>query len=438
MSETQETPPSRFRDRNVREAYLRRLAFEWRRIRHMSLATFAWRAILKLLGLSLGLLLLPVAALLHLAGYRHVRIFTDRIGHLALEPDCLLKEQALGLAPRRKWIMLAPPGRVSNEHLLSYWQPHFLVVRNRRACFLVASLSRWGLMHHDMTPYILAVGRPQAAYRIHREWGTRPSLLTLTKDDMDWGREMLAHMGIPDDAWFACVHAREAGFSPIDEELQQHRNGSIENTIPAMQEIVRRGGRVIRIGDPTMTPLPSLPGVIDYAHSPYKSARMDIVLCARARFILGNTSGIGLVGTVFGVPCAAANAIPVSTLWFGARDISIPKLLWSRELARYLRIDEILASLAANFHYASLYADAKIDPVENYAQDILMLTVEMLDRLDGRYQPADDEAEIAERVSRLFTLRHISYGSAASMAASFLHSHPELLPPQDKGANVRS
>lgn len=438
MSGMPETPPPRFRDRNVRQAYLRRLAFEWRRIRQMGPGEFAWKAVLKLLGLVLGLLLLPVAALLHLAGYRHVRIFTDRIGHLVLEPDCLLKEQALGLAPRRKWIMLAPPGRVSNEHLLSYWQPHFLVVRASWACFLVASLSRWGVMRHDMTPYILAVGRAQAAYRIHREWGARPPLLALTSDDVEWGRDMLARMGIPGDAWFACVHAREAGFSPIDEELQQHRNGSIENAIPAMQEVVRRGGWVVRIGDPTMQPLPSLPGVIDYAHSPYKSARLDVVLCARASFILGNTSGIGLVGTVFGVPCAAANLIPLSTLWFGARDISIPKLLWSRDLGRYLRIDEILGSPAANFHYASLYADAKIDPVENSAQDILMLTIEMLDRLDGRYQPADDEAEIAERVRRLFTPRHIAYGSAASMAASFLHSHPELLPSLDQNAGPRS
>lgn len=437
MSGMREKSPSRFGDRNVRQANLRRLAFEWRRIRRMSLATVAWKAVLKLLGLALGLLLLPVAALLHLGGYRHVRIFTDRIGHLALEPDCLIKEQALGLAPHRKWIMLAPPGRVSNEHLLAYWQPHFLVVRNRWAGFLVASLSRWGLMRHDMTPYILAVGRAQAAYRIHREWGKRPPFLALTRDDVEWGREMLARMGIPGDAWFACVHAREAGFSPIDEELQQHRNSSIENAIPAMQEIVRRGGWVIRIGDPTMKPLPPVPGVIDYAHSPYKSARMDIVLCAQARFILGNTSGIGLVGTVFGVPCAVANLIPLSTLWFGECDISIPKLFWSRELERYLRIDEILDSPAANFHYASLYAESKIDPVENSAEDILMLAAEMLDRLDGHYMPAEGDAEIADRVRRLFTPRHIAYGSAAGMAASFLRHHPELLPPPDHRASPR-
>ncbi len=432
MSGMRETPPPRLRDRNVRQANLRRLAFEWRRIRRMSIAAFAWKAVLKLLGLALGLLLLPVAAMLHAAGYRYVRIFTDRIGHLAIEPDCLLKEQALGLAPRRKWIMLAPPGRVANEHLLAYWQPHFLIVRNRGACFLVASLSRWGLMRHDMTPYILAVGRAQAAYRIHREWGRRPPLLALTREDDEWGREMLLRLGIPAEAWFVCVHAREAGFSPIDEELQRHRNCSIDNTIPALREIVRRGGRVVRIGDPTMKPLPPLPGVIDYAHSPFKSARLDIVLCAQARFILGNTSGIGLVGTVFDVPCAAANLIPLSTLWFGERDLSIPKLLWSREFKRYLRMDEILDSPVANFHYASLYEEARIDPVENSAQDILMLASEMLDRLDGRYAPTEDDTEIADRVRRLFAPRHFGYGSAANMAASFLRCHPELLPPPDR------
>lgn len=76
-----------------------RLKFELRRIRNMPILTLLGKAASKLLGHILGLLLLPVTALLHLADFRHVTIFTDRIGHLALEPDCLLKEQMLGHIP---------------------------------------------------------------------------------------------------------------------------------------------------------------------------------------------------------------------------------------------------------------------------------------------------------------------------------------------------
>lgn len=65
------------------------------------------------------------------------------------------------------------------------------------------------------------------------------------------------------------------------------------------------------MGDTTMEPLPFLPQVIDYAHHPLRSPRLDIILCARARCILGNTSGIFLVGSIFGVP-SAANMVPMS------------------------------------------------------------------------------------------------------------------------------
>ena len=394
----------------------------------MSLATIAWKSTLKLLGLLLGVLLLPVTVLLHLAGYRRVTVFTDRIGHLALEPDCLVKEQALGHIPRRKWIILAPPGRIANEHLLACWQPHFRIVRGRVACFVLASMSRWGLMRYDISHYALAIGKAQAAYRIHAEWGDRPPVLRLSGEDDVWGSEMLARMGVPAGGWFVCVHTREPGFSPVDEELQRHRNSAIENAIPAMQEIVARGGWVIRIGDPTMQPLPPMPRLIDYAHHPLKSPRLDVVLCARARFILGNTSGIGLVGTVFGVPCALTNLIPVSTLWFNRMDISIPKLIWSRRLGRYLRLDEIFVTAVANFHYASLYDDEEVKPVENSAQDILLLVTEMLDRLDGRWVDAPGDAELLAWAQALFKPEHHAFGSAARMAVSFLRQHGELLP----------
>ncbi len=417
-----------FSDRGIRKTYLRRLAFEWRRIRQKSLVTLTGKAALKLLGFGVGLLMLPLTGLLHLAGYRHVRVFAERIGHLALEPDCLLKEQALGHIPERKWVVLAPRGRVANEHLLAYWEPHLRVVRNRAACFLIASQSRWGLMRYAIDHYALAIGEAQAAYRICAAWGDRPPLLRLSREDEAWGGEMRARLGVPADAWFVCVHVREAGFSPVDEELQSHRNGHIENVFAAMGEIVTRGGWVIRIGDPTMQALPPMDGVIDYAHSPLKSARLDVILCAQARFILGNTSGIALVGTVFGVPCASANLIPVSTLWFGRRDISIPKLLWSRRLGRYLRIDEILGTPIANFHYASLYAEEEVEPVENSAQDILDLTKEMLDCLGGLSAGLAGDAELQDYFRSLFKPSHYGFGSAGRVAASFLRRHGELLP----------
>jgi FkbM family methyltransferase len=396
----------------------------------MPLPVLIGKVATKLLGLGLGLTLLPVTALLHLLGYRHVTVFTDRIGHLALEPDCLLKEQALGHVPQRKWIMLAPPGRVANEHMLSYWQPHFHIVRNRAKCFLIASMSRWGLMRYNIDHYVRAIGQAQAAYRIYAQWKDRPPLLTLSAEDDAWGADMLRELGLPENAWYVCVHAREGGFSPADEELHSHRNGRIENTVAAMQEIVKRGGWVVRIGDPSMKRLPPMDRVIDYAHYPLRSARLDIILCASARFILGNTSGIALVGTVFGIPCALANMVPISAMGVSPQDISIPKLYWSLDADRYLSFSEIFASPLSRAQYGRNFVDASIRVEENTPEDIKELSTVMLDRVIGKTVDGKDDAIQRQSFLSLLQPHHYSFGTSSTISSRFIKRHNMLQNPE--------
>lgn len=405
------------------------LRFELNRIRKLPIPTLATRAALKVVGLALGALLVPVAAVFHLAGYRHVTVFTDRIGHLALEPDCLLKEQALGKIPCRKWIMLAPPNRVANEHLLKYWESNFVLLRSNVFCFLVKNMSRYGLMHHDIGHYVRKIGKTQDAYRIYAEWGDRPPLLKINAEDEQWGALMLRKLGLPDQAWFVCVHTREGGYSPIDETLQSYRNSSIENTIPAMQEIIRRGGWVIRIGDPTMRQLPEMDKVIDYAHHPLKSDRLDIVLCAKTRFLLGNTSGIALVSSAFGVPCAQTNMIPLGVLWFNAFDISIPKLIRNQSSNRVLTIKDVLSSEIATFQFSSQYKACGLVVEENSAEDIRCLTVEMLDQLEGKLMESGSDHDIQLWANALINQGHYAYKTRAKFSLSFLRNHPELIQP---------
>lgn len=404
-----------------------RLSYEWRRIQQQSPAALASKLSSRFLGLTIWLVLLPLTVVLHVVGFRRVTIFTDRIGHLSLEPDCLLKEESLGLIPKRRWFVLAPPERVANKHLLNYWKPLIRIYENKTICFILASMSCWRLMSYDISRYILVNNKAPTAYQIYSLWGDRASLLTLTEEDIEWGDMMLRELGLPDNAWFVCLHVREPGFSPVDEELHAHRNGSIVATIPAIKEITRRGGWVIRIGDSTMQPLQPLSQVIDYANHPMKNDRADIILCARARFLIGNTSGIALVSSVFGVPCAIANAIPTPTLWFNAQDISIPKLLWSENLGRYLNFDQAMATPIAEYRYAALYRNAGIRVDENSAEDIYDLIIEMLDRLEGRFFETEDDRKLQQLFLTLFRLGHYSYETTSHIGTLFLRRHRNLL-----------
>jgi len=377
-----------------------------------------------------GLLLSPVTLALHLAGFRRLTFITSRIGHLAAEPDSFLKARALGELPARRWFFLAPKGQVVNEHLLTYWAPLIRVVRHPLVCTVLAAMSSTRLMRYDTGRFVLWLDHSQDIYRLNAAWKGRPPLLALRPDDERWGAEMLEALGVPPGAWFACIHAREGGYSPQDEATHAHRNGSVEALVPAMQEIVRRGGWCIRMGDPTARLLPAMVGVIDYAHHRLRSARLDVYLCARARFFLGNTSGIALVSSVFGVPSVLVNMVPMSVLGVMPFDLSIPKLYRRLRDGWLLPFGEIFGTQAANFRFAHQYQRAGIEVVENTAQEILEVTVEMLERLDGRFfaRPGDEALHTA--FMSLLRPGDYSYGAASHVGATFLRQRQDLLPPR--------
>lgn len=389
-----------------------------------------------------GIMLLPVAVLLHVLGFRRLTVFTERIGHLAIEVDFFLKERALGQIPERRFFVTAPRSRVANHHLMDLWSRHLPVIENPVAVFLLESLSRWHFVRHDVSKYTRCFNTAASMYAIAAAWGNRPPILRLAPEDETWGRQMLKELGVPEDRWFAAVHVREAGFSPDDEWAHSHRNGSVSAIVPAMRYIYERGGWCVRLGDPSMTRLPDMPGVTDYAHSPLRSERMDVFLCAKARFFLGNTSGIAYLASAFGVPSASVNMIPTSTLGLLPGDLSIPKLLYSRKEQRFLHFPEIFASPIANYRYAILYEAAGIEPRENSDAEILDLVREVLDRLDGRPFESDDDVELQRRYLALLRPEHYSWGTASRIGTAFLRAHRDLLaPPQgstDQSAPARS
>ena len=229
-------------------------------------------------------------------------------------------------------------------------------------------------------------------------------------------------MGLRDGEWFACIHIRDPIYSPIDEGIQSYRNSSIQNLKKAVDEIRRRGGVPIRIGTSTLK-INSIDNLIDYPNSVYKSDKGDIVLCAKARFILGNTSGIALLGSVFGTPCALANMIPMSVMGIGINDLSIPKLLMSDN--SILKFEQIMNSELSNFRNTDQYIKNSIMPLENSEEDILLLAVEMLNLLEGK-QYQREEVMMQKNFKKLFKAWHYGYGAESNISSKFLKKYEYL------------
>lgn len=388
---------------------------------------FGGRVIRRLLRELCWVGFLPAAAILHLCGVRRLAVRVEHIGHLAEEINTLLKEVQLGLLPKKRWFVLAPPEKVSNSHLLDYWKRHVRVIQHPLACHLLLLLTHRYLAVSDVSRYTADYFRTQDIYRICRLWGNRPPILKLTSEDDEWGVSMLERLGVQRGQWFVCVHVREGGFLPHNEVIQAHRNADVMACMDAMQEIVRRGGTCIRMGDTTMKPLSPMDNVIDYAHHPLKSARLDVVLAAKSRFFLGCTSGLAFVATAFGVPVAHANMIPVAARGIGYQDMSIPKLIRRRIDGRYLGLQEIFASGVANYFYNHQYAAAGLEVIENDPIDIFDLTLDMFERLEGESGKNAEDAVLLEWYESCFKLGDYGYGAVSGISRRFLRRRRELL-----------
>lgn len=378
-----------------------------------------------------SLVTVTVSQLVDALRVRGIRAFEvtlpERIGHFAGEPELWLKKMVLDGTERTPTILVASPSKVANPHLLTYWEEKFACTisptlwRHLQKIFPACkqlTFKNYEVMH--------AIDDTAGMYDIYARWGDRPPPLKLRAEDKDHGLEVLQKWGLKEGDWFVCVHNRERGYSPSDDHYHEYRNSALDTIIPAMREIVARGGWVIRMGDPSMTPLPPIEHVIDYAHSPLRSARLDIILCATARFFLGNTSGLFGVSTVFGVPVASANFTPISAMQFTKHDLSIPKLLYIEQQNRLLTFPEAFASPAANYRFSEQYQKDGLRVMDNSAEDIVDLTVEMLERVMGACTYTAHDEELQQAFRALLKPGHYAYGSAARTGRDFLRKNEAL------------
>lgn len=373
-------------------------------------------------------LLWPISYLLYLIGVRFLPIIHyTAIGHLAVEPDCYVKEGALGLRPNYLAVMLAPAHKVANRHLLDYWRQYIRVITSPVLCALLYPLARAKILQYDVARYVMNIHETALYFEINAKCADKPPTLILRESDRKRGWDCLRKLGVPEGAWFVCVHCREPGFRPHADHRHHHRNSDIETYRLAMEAIIERGGWCIRMGSSRTKPLRPMKNVIDYAHSSVRSDWMDVFLSASCKFFLGSCSGLHNVPPLFGVPCALVNLVPMSLLPPRHIDIGIPKLIWSRGEGRYLTFPEILSSPIGDFQISDLYVDAGVEVVDNAPEDIRDLVLEMLNVMEGTVTYTAEDESLQERFKSLLQPGHYSYGASSRLGQSFLRKYKNLL-----------
>jgi len=182
-------------------------------------------------------------------------------------------------------------------------------------------------------------------------------------------------MGLPRDAWFVCLHVREGGYKG---DWKNIRNADIANYLEAIKEITRRGGWVVRMGDPTMTKLPVLERVIDYAFSPSRSAAMDVYLMKESAFYVGTSSGLTDTAFLLGKPMVLTNMMHwINGLPLRDGDLTIFHHLYSKSENRFVSIQEWF--LKVSTFTTDLWSSPDWIQVQNSSEEIAGVVREFLD-----------------------------------------------------------
>ena len=117
----------------------------------------------------------------------------------------------------------------------------------------------------------------------------------------------LVGRGLRPDRWFMALHMREP-FYPHRPHGVTPRNVDPATYLPLVAHVIRNlGGQVVRLGDPSMTPLPDLPGLIDLSRDDDGFPLQTFAL-SRARFAVMTDSGPTQLASALGTPTATTNA----------------------------------------------------------------------------------------------------------------------------------
>jgi putative glycosyltransferase (TIGR04372 family) len=153
--------------------------------------------------------------------------------------------------------------------------------------------------------------------------GNLPGIIALRfpeDEDADW-TERLTRMGVQPDKWFVTLHMRQ-----LEYQFRYHMDGirCVDTTtyIDAIRLVLAAGGQVVRIGDPSMTPLPKMRGLIDLSRVP-NSFELQCYAINRARFHFGTDSGPSQIAGAFKTPTLITNAMGLSGMNTG--DVALAK-----------------------------------------------------------------------------------------------------------------
>jgi putative glycosyltransferase (TIGR04372 family) len=342
--------------------------------------------------------------------------WTGPLGHISLL-DTVIKLSELGLSSDEQRVLLYDPRYSANSALLKLFVPKIANIRSdRKSIELFAK--KFNSIVDQVPMYRLKSGvvdQWSAIDIANQTWSDecREPVIKLSDSIETRGMSILKRWGLPSDAWFVIIHVRE-GDHRAHARLQ---NAEISTYFPMFNEIIRRGGWVIRMGSPLMSPLPEMQNVIDYAHAVERVDWMDVFLWAKAKFSIATNSGGSEVPMCFGTPVIRTNYSSFGHCSFFEKSFMVPKLYKLKGDKAPMSLQQALRT-PIPWCESTVHENIEFEIIDNSPQDLVNAAVEMFSRFDKSDWNMTDQQSNAQNI-------RLSEGAVGGLpiSQSFLDNH---------------
>ena len=346
--------------------------------------------------------------------------WTGPLGHV-VQLSAMLKLEKLNLLSLEKRVLLYDPKFVANLSLLDLFGKDLTMVKASRT-EIDKFASKFEAIVDDVPTFRMktgAIDQWSATDIGNFEWkrSENPRLLRLDDEIAAKGYKILRRWGLTDKDWFVAIHVREGSHR----DQARLPNADIKTYLPMISEIVNRGGHVVRMGSPLMTPLPKMKNVIDYAHAVERVDWMDVFLWAKAKFFVGTQSGGSEAAMCFDTPTIRSNFSSYGHCFWSDKSFMVPKQYRIADNSLPLNLRDALRSPIPHCE-STVHQDFEFEVIDNSETDLINAANEMFSRLDSQDWTLTKRQDSAQAI-------RVSEGAVGRLpiSDSFLSSHGSFI-----------
>ena len=359
--------------------------------------------------------------------FGHLKV--DRLGHFTIETEIFLCELENGFhGEKRPKIFLYYDQTPCNNLLLQKWESFFYILPFKIRFFSLAFLLEKAINIIRTFPMgNSAVITWPTHDDVNRLIPNTSTHLSFTREEKEKGKAFAIQVGLKDE--FICFHNRDSKYlnekiKNVDWKHHNYRDFSVKHMVQALEKLGEQGISSLRMGELVSEKLNvGNNHILDYA-SFYRTELLDLYLSANCKFFLVSNTGVNGLPKIFRRPLAIINMTPLfSFIYFNNIDLFIPKLVKNKQSQKILGFFESMSC----FGYTFTNPKANVEVVENTADEITDLVMEMNERIDGRWKETQKSEALQSRFWDTVTKKEYKRPEGLRIGSRFLEKYEHLL-----------